>query len=127
MSRMTFLLGTLFFFPVLLFTQESFGLLENNYFFPDGYEYYDNELYGLSLAAFEELHVSDNNIRKAALNSFKLDETRSIDLLLESIARSYDPKFNNDVYNAIGNKYFEKKELKESKEIFHQSGSIFSK
>ncbi|NNK89322.1 MAG: tetratricopeptide repeat protein, partial [Saprospiraceae bacterium] len=120
LSGKIFLLGALFLFPALLFPQESYTLNSKNYFFPDGNDYLSEELFGLSLHSFESKAISDGNIAGASFSSFKLDESRSIDLLLESVARSSDERENNEIYAMIANKYFARKEFKTARNYFKQ-------
>lgn len=112
------ILGTLLLLPAFVFSQESHTLNTKDYFIPHGTEYLANELYGLSLHSFEGASINDENIAGTSISSFRLDETRSIDLLLESIARSSDARENNQIYAIIANKYFARKEFKTAREYY---------
>ncbi len=119
MTRKMFLLGLLISsLPLFLFSQESHKLLEKQYYFPNGSNYNNEELYGLALQYFEAEEATDEHVMLTAMNSFKIDETRSIDLLLESIARSNDAIKNNDLYAIIANKYFAKNEYKTARKYY---------
>lgn len=92
------------------FAQENSLIVSQNYFAENGGNYYDDALYGLSLHLFETDQISDNNISYTALTSYQLEETRSVDLLLESIARGTSHEARNETYLIIGDKYFRQKQ-----------------
>lgn len=116
--RKLVILGSFFSLSAISIGQESISILDNHYYIPDGKNYLDQELYGLALQDFEADIPTDLNIAYSAKSSFLIDETRSIDLLLESVARSSDAKSNNETYAIIANKYFEKKSYNTSRDYF---------
>ncbi len=100
--------------------QESQYIINNNYHFPGPKDYNEIELYGISLNQSEALPFEDDVINLQAQNSFVLDETRSIDLLLETIARSVDDSQDSEVYFAIASKYFDKRDYSTSKSYWKE-------
>ncbi len=98
--------------------QESQVLLENGYFFPSAESFEQNELFGLALKAAESGQFNAINIKDQSRNSYLIDETRSIDLLLEHATRSKDPDTKAAAYFAIGNKYFERKDYDKARKYY---------
>lgn len=111
-------------FTLCLFTflnlsaQESATLLEADYFLPNGQEFNSDELFGIALGQYENETLSNSSILGLATSSFALDESRSIDLMLESISRSTDQRKNNNLYVSIGDKYFRQNNYKESRKYY---------
>ena len=92
--------------------QESVHLVEEAYYYPKASENFEERLFGIVLSETSRLEELDEHILLYSRSSFELDETRSIDLLLESIARTNDDSEKNDIRLSIGNKYFDRKEYK---------------
>lgn len=100
--------------------QESIHLLENSYFQPSPADNHEEGLYGVALAELSDIKDLDKDIILLSKSSFELDETRSIDLLLESIARTNNDDEKNEIRLSIGNKYFERKDYKKAKQFYSQ-------
>lgn len=98
--------------------QESVHLLENNLYFPDGIEYYQEELFGIAIHQVEREVFTDEFIDYQSKNSFELNESRSIDLLLESVNRGGSIQEKNKTYFIIADKYFRNKDYATAKKYF---------
>lgn len=120
MSRKIYLFVSwiIFSLSVQLDAQESLPLLLIDYYIPFSSEYEAKGLYGLALGELEKADFQDSNIARQAEVSYKLDESRSIDLLLESISRSNDYSKDSKVFYQIGEKYFERKEYKSARAYY---------
>jgi len=120
MSRIIYLFVSWIFFSlsVHLDGQESVPLLINDYYIPLSSEYEAKGLYGLALGELEKADFNDGIIASQAENSYKLDESRSIDLLLESISRSNDYTKDPKVFYLIAEKYFERKDYKSARAYY---------
>ena len=115
-----YLLTTLSCFPLLVQGQESLHLLEKNNYYPSPSENYSEGLYGVALAQSEDIAFLDEWISIQAQSALELDETRSIDLLLESIARTNSDEEKNAIRLSIGNKYFDRKEYDLAHQFYAQ-------
>jgi len=101
-----------------LFSQENDLLRDNNYLFESGQSYFDAHLFGLSLHEFESSDVTDKAVSYQALSSYEIQENRSVDILLESIARGISDKAKNETYNIIGDRYFQQKNYKLASDFY---------
>lgn len=101
-------------------SQESQIIVDNNYFFPGVDVYEQNELFGLALKDAERKKYIDPNIKDQAFNSYNLDESRSIDLMLEHALRSQDKFQKAEAYLAIADKYFQLQDYNSSKDYYEQ-------
>jgi len=119
-TKATLVLTSLIFLVFSSFSQESLHLLQGDYFYPSAIENYREQLYGISMAELDHSADVDNSITLLSKSSFELDETRSIDLLLESIARSNNDSERNQIRLAIGNKYFDKKDYRNADKFYSQ-------
>ena len=102
----------------LVNAQESIHHISNSYFFPDEIENNQERLFGIALSELEQEKDIDHSILNIAINSFELDEDRSIDLLLESINRSSDSREANANLIAIANKLFDQSEYTEAEKYY---------
>jgi len=100
--------------------QESIHLVEQQYYYPSAADNHEEGLFGVALAELSELSSLDDDILLLSKSSFELDETRSIDLLLESIVRTNGENEKNQIRISIGNKYFERKDYKKAKQFYKQ-------
>ena len=100
-----------------LHSQVSLYTTDHSYFFPQGEDYFDSAMFGLSLQAYEADAAlsSDGN---AALSSYNIDETRSIDLMLERIALSNDPAEISSLYKTIAQYYFLNKDYRVARDYY---------
>ena len=117
-SKVSLVLSFLILFCFKLVSQESIHLFDHDYYFPSGLDNYREQLYGISLAQLSHEDELDETIGLLAKSSFELDETRSIDLLLESIERTNNDEERNDIRLAIGNKYFDRKDFKNASKFY---------
>lgn len=101
-------------------SQESIQLVEKDYYYPTASENFEEGLFGIALAETSQLESFDENILLYSKSSFELDETRSIDLLLESIARTNDDSEKNDIRLSIGNKYFDRKDYQLARKFYSE-------
>ncbi len=100
--------------------QESIHLFEGDYFYPKAIDNFRQELYGISMAELDHSLELDESIIVLSKSSFELDETRSIDLLLESISRTNSQDEQNNIRLAIGNKYFDRKDYRNADKFYSQ-------
>ena len=101
-------------------SQESIHLVEEAFYYPKADENFEEGLFGVVLAETSPIETLDEQILLYSRSSFELDETRSIDLLLESIARTNDDSEKNDIRLSIGNKYFDRKEYKLARKFYSE-------
>ena len=104
----------------LLHAQIGTHLVDKNYFYPTAEENYSQNVPGVALSSLMEVIEVDNTIGLESKSSFALDETRSIDLLLESVARATDDVERNIISLEIANKYFERKDYQNAKRFYGQ-------
>jgi len=98
--------------------QESISLLKNDYYMPSSSEYAAKRLYGIALGELEKAEFNDAVFTSQARVSYSLDESRSIDLLLESISRSNDYTGDSKIFYLIAEKYFERKDYKSARAYY---------
>lgn len=108
-----------------LIAQESLHLFTHDFFYPSAHDNYNQQLYGVALAELEGDGQLNESIGQLAKSSFELDESRSIDLLLESIARSNDDSERNSIRLSIGNKYFDRKDYRNASKFYSQIHHTF--
>ncbi len=101
-------------------SQESIALATQQFYYPTSSENFEEGLFGIVLAETSQMEALDEEILLYSRSSFELDETRSIDLLLESIARTNDDSEKNDIRLSIGNKYFDRKEFKLARKFYSE-------
>ncbi|NNE25786.1 MAG: tetratricopeptide repeat protein [Saprospiraceae bacterium] len=100
-----------------LHSQVSLYTTDHSFFFPQGEDYFDSAMFGLSLQAYEAdaALTADGN---AALSSYNIDETRSIDLMLERIALSNNPGEISSLYKTIAQYYFLNKDYRTARSYY---------
>lgn len=98
--------------------QESAVIIHADYYFPDAHERFDDDLFGIALAQFENQEINDNAIKGLAQTSFELDETRAVNLILESISRSNDQREINNLYVSVADRYFNQLRIKDARKYY---------
>lgn len=111
----------LYFATVLgLYGQESNHILDQDYYFPTAADNFNSGIMGVAMTQSGAILTVDEGINLHSRSSFSLDESRSIDLLLESVARSDSDAARNQIRLDIGNKYFDRRNYKLAKKFFSQ-------
>ncbi len=100
--------------------QQSIHLIKNDHFYPTIEDNLEQNLPGVALSAIYNIEEVDNTIVLEGKSSYHLDETRAIDLLLESVARAEDNNERNGILLEIGNKYFDRKDFDNAKRFYNQ-------
>ena len=102
------------------YAQQSIHLINNDHFYPTITDNLEQNLPGVALSAIYNIEEVDNTIVFEGKSSYQLDETRAIDLLLESVARAEDNNQRNGILLEIGNKYFDRKDYDNAKRFYNQ-------
>ncbi len=101
-------------------TQENVLLQEEQYFIPQVEERTNDGLYGIGLHQAESDKVDARSVAYQASNALAIDETRSIDLLLESISRNGDGQLRTKNLILVANEYFRKKDYNKAYSYYNQ-------
>ena len=118
MHPRTFLFLIIVLISSFLHGQESIHLLNKAYLFPTGEDHFDLDLFGQVMANLEYQTEIDDAIELVSRSSFELDETRAIDLLLESVARTTDKYQKYMLFRDIADQYFAQSAYKQAKQFY---------
>ncbi len=100
--------------------QQGVHLISTDNYYPSVSDNLEQNLPGIALSGIFDIEEVDNTIILEGKSAYQLDETRAIDLLLESVARAESNQERNQILLEIGNKYFDRKDYENAERFYNQ-------